>query len=213
MGINCPKCDGVITKENFNVAKDIAYCDRCDENFSYSDLLEDQEMESVDLSVMPKGIRFEQVGRGDVLVYKKIPPVVLFLIPFTAIWSGMSMTGMVAMIMQKGFRLETLFFLPFFIGTLVLIYSILFCIFGKVRIYEEFGNVKVFTGFAGLGRTKSFNTQSFIRASEGVANYRQNNRLVYCIEVESRDKNIKFGSGMTEQARQFVIAYLNKRYR
>jgi len=213
MGICCPKCHGGITKDNFNVAKDIAYCDRCDENFSYSDLLEDQEMKSVDLSVMPKGIRFEQVGRGDVLVYKKISPVVLFLIPFTAIWSGMSMTGMVATIMQKGFSLEVLFFLPFFIGTLVLVYSILFCLFGKVRIFEEFGNVKIFTGFAGLGWKKSFNTQRFIRASEGVANYRQNNRLVYCVEVESRDKNIKFGSGMTDQARQFVIAYLNKKYR
>ncbi len=214
MSVKCSECQREIGREDFNVAKDIAYCSYCDENFCYSDLVEDSEYDDVDLTELPRGLRIRNGMRGEELVYKKISFVVLFLIPFTAVWSGISMTAIVMTIKDKGFTFEALFFLPFLLVSIVLVSIIIFCFCGKMEIKNDRDIVEIFTGALGIGRKKMFHVNDLKRAFITEASYRQNNQTVYLVELDIEgSKNIRFASFVKTEVKEYLVAYFNKKFR
>jgi hypothetical protein len=57
---------------------------------------------------------------GIEITYRRLSPVVLFLIPFTALWSGVSMWGIYGrqLVQGKFDPAHSLFGLPFLLGTM-----------------------------------------------------------------------------------------------
>ena len=72
----CPHCRAAIGIDDVNPATDIALCRSCGKTRE-------------DLRTPPKWVRvMSGYGGETVLRYRRISPILLFIIPFTLIWSG-----------------------------------------------------------------------------------------------------------------------------
>ncbi len=141
--IVCPDCGNEIPAADFNVATDLAYCRKCDVNHAYSELVESPAVPEFNRMEPPRGVVVRDDGFGLVIAHHRISLVVLFLIPFTAVWSGLSMTAMVGGFLKSGFQPQLLFFLPFFLGTLGLLTLIFWLLFGRTVLRETSGELEL----------------------------------------------------------------------
>ena len=99
----CQSCGADISLADVNVANDIALCRACGKTMPFSEIAPIPGSENVDLARPPKGVRIEESPiHGRSIIYRKISPVVFFLIPFTAAWSGFSMYRDLRMADQEG---------------------------------------------------------------------------------------------------------------
>ena len=181
----CPKCGRDVPLDKINVAKDIMLCPSCGETSCFSDVVGeiDERRHEDDLrgrlnAAPPEHLKVEHdptdmTGRI-VMIYRKVSLTVLFLIPFTAVWSGFSMTGIYgSQLMKHHFDPKlSLFGLPFLIGTIVLVSLCLFMLFGKRVLTLERGKGSYFFGVGpfGVRRRFSFNRRS--RIDRGETSYR-----------------------------------------
>ncbi len=90
----CPACQSAIPLADVNVATDRAVCRACQREFSYSDITTAISADGFNPADCPKWLTItpDPFGQGVLLRYQKISLMVIFLIPFTAFWSGLSMT-------------------------------------------------------------------------------------------------------------------------
>lgn len=165
----CPKCGRDVTPRDINVAKDIMLCPSCGEVSSFSAVANRlKEAERVDdgwrlLSAPPpKHLKVENdptdmTGRI-VMTFRKFSPSALFLIPFTAVWSGMSMSMIYgSQIMKHQFDPKiSLLGLPFLVGTVVLVSVCLFMLFGKRVLTVMRGQGSYFFGVGPIGIRRRF---------------------------------------------------------
>ena len=87
--LHCQSCGAAIALADVNVANDIALCRACGQTMRFSEIAPIPGAAEVDLQRPPKGVRIDDSPlRGRSIIYRKISPAVLFLIPFTALWSG-----------------------------------------------------------------------------------------------------------------------------
>src|SRR2546423_1645734 len=99
----CPDCRNVISLEDVNVAKDIALCRGCGKVWTFSLVRATKELAGVDLQNPPKGVRIEEDFQGGMRIrFHRISRSLIFLIPFTALWSGFSMWGIYGSQIRKG---------------------------------------------------------------------------------------------------------------
>ena len=162
----------------------------------------------------PRSVRVEQ-GFGDEtsIVYRRLSPALLFLIPFTAFWSGFSMYGIYGkQIMAGKFNLhESLLGLPFLFGTIVLLSVITFLIFGKWAIKLGHGDGTVFVGVGFVGRTRRFsynrNSTVSMTYATGVSS---NGQRQPGILVHTDDQDFIFGAVLPANAKQFIAAAIAK---
>ncbi len=139
MKVICPKCSGDISGKDVNVAADVAYCSKCCEAFSLSGIVAsefDMAEQAGDAALLhqdpPDGMEVYQEGSVILILARHYRLPVLFLIPFTCVWSGISLGGIYGSQIFKGqFDLvSSIFGLPFLCGTLFLLYlvaSMLIC--------------------------------------------------------------------------------------
>jgi DNA-directed RNA polymerase subunit RPC12/RpoP len=149
----CPFCRAEIAPEDVNVATDVALCRSCGRTISFSIISGSAGISRDILLRPPRGIRVDHDAKGGtVITYRKLSSSLLFLIPFTAFWSGMSMWGIYGRQISKGhFDLnESLSGLPFLIGTIVLLGIIIFLLFGKWTITLWNGKGSVVAGVGSL---------------------------------------------------------------
>lgn len=154
---HCVHCGLPIDLEDTNVATDVALCRSCGETMAFSAIVGRREFAGVDLSKPPKGVRVEtSIIHGVELRYRRFSPVVLFLIPFTALWSGFSLWGIYGRQLAEG-KLDlgtALAGLPFLIGTAVLLTFIAFLLFGTRRLSITPGRAEAFVGLGPFGWKK-----------------------------------------------------------
>jgi hypothetical protein len=77
----------------------------------------------------------------------------LFVVPFTCVWSGMSMSGIYGTQIASGVfdPKMSLFGLPFLIGTCVLVGWCAMTIAGKITVTRNSDSLSVFTGVGRFG--------------------------------------------------------------
>lgn len=141
-------------------------CPRCGETVREDELQvvdEDGFGDGVLLSgAPPKHLAVETSIEGISTVttirYARVNPVALFLVPFTCIWAGGSLSGIYGSQILKGeFDLKlSLFGLPFLFGSLLLLTICLFLLFGKHVLRLSAGKGSYFVGIGPIGRTRHF---------------------------------------------------------
>ena len=143
MKVLCPKCGREIAPDNVNVAKDTGYCESCKELFSLSELQHSGKaaaQHSEDMLLLqqepPNGVQLMRNTRETIVLARHSRLQLIFLIPFTAVWSGISMFGIYgSQIIKHKFELSlSLFGLPFLIGTLFLLFAIIYPLFSWVMV-------------------------------------------------------------------------------
>jgi hypothetical protein len=209
--IICPNCQQLIPLEDINVSTDIALCRSCGGTFSFSMLHESGTLGEPLPPEPPRHVRVEEGFPGQkTIVFKKISPIVLFLIPFTAFWSGFSMWGLYIEPLMKG-QIDwgrMLFGIPFLLGTIVLISVILLCLFGKWVITLDNGVGTVFVGIGPFGRTRSFRYGRDTLVSLKNSGISRNDVPLKGICVKNEEEEIIFGSSIEEKSKLYIAAFI-----
>lgn len=205
-----PNCRGRIAMEDINVSNDIALCRNCGSSFPFSLLEKAQALQDYPLTEPPRHVHLEEDFGRKVLVYRRIWPGVLFLVPFTAFWSGLSMWFLyIEALRQTPVDWTRMVFgIPFLLGTIFLISMILFGLFGKVVITLENGVGTVFVGIGTLGRTRTFSysRESFVAIKD--SGVRRNDTPVLGICIQNGREEFFFGTGIDEKSKHYIAAFI-----
>ncbi len=206
----CPNCQYRIPMEDINVSRDIALCRHCGSSFSFSLLEQGQTWKNLPLTDCPRSIRVEEDFNRKLIVYHRIWPGVWFLIPFTAFWSGFSMWGLYydALRQTPPDWKRMLFGIPFLLGTIALLATIAFGLFGKWVIALEGGLGTMFVGVGSLGRSRTFSYSRHSMISIKDSGVRQNGKPLQCICIQDDRQEFKFGSGIEEPCQRYIAALI-----
>ena len=134
---SCPFCQSSIPAADVNVATNLALCRTCGATSSFEQVAEPSRVSLDCLTNPPRWIRSMRNARqARRIVYRRVSLALLFLVPFTVAWSGFSMSAIYGTQIRKGvFDLQqSLFGLPFLLGTVVLLALIAFCAFGRWEV-------------------------------------------------------------------------------
>ena len=209
----CPLCRSVIAADDVNVATDLALCRSCGRTSSFSMVSGASEISLDSLQKPPPSISIEEdFGGGRAIIYRKLSPALLFLIPFTALWSGFSMWGIYGSQFRKGeFDLgQSLFGLPFLLGTIVLLSTIMFLLFGRWVITLRKGTGTVFVGVGPVGWTRHFTYNRETLVSMRMTDVRVNEVSQKGILIRNGDTDFVFGTLLKDEAKQFIAAVIMK---
>jgi hypothetical protein len=166
----------------------------------------------VDLTHPPKGAWLKQVGGGFELGANTRSAAAFFLVPFTLFWSGGSLAGIYGSQLVKGefdWKLS-LFGLPFLLGSCFLVPLAATSAFGKLIVRSEGFRGSVFIGVGPIGWTRRFRWDEITGVRMSQTKWQQNNRHLPLIELTRDAGPVRFGSQLTEQRRNFMLAALRQ---
>ena len=210
----CPNCGQALPLADVNVAQDVALCRACNYTGSFLAASTVPRLSDEELARPPKRVSLQR-GFGDELTVVCRPRrgTLWFLIPFVALWSGGSMTGIYLVPLVKGtFEWhEGLFGIPFLLGTVVLLAIVAYLAFGKTTVTLSKGRVRTFTGVFGLGRTREMECGPGTAVAIAQSNFRSNNVPQPEIVVKSGESQLKFGAmTIPNDALPYVAAVLRR---
>ena len=213
--MECPRCHTEIPLDDVNVATDMALCRRCNQTWSFADLQLDGRVQTINAQTPPKGTWLREDHSGTFTVGATTRSWgALFLVPFTCVWAGGSLTGIYGTQIYSGhFNLFfSLFGLPFLIGSICLIGMTLMTIGGRVTVTVNGGEGVIFTGVGAVGWRRRFSWREVkaIRCTE-----RRNGRNYSTVKQITFEgaKRMNFASGLKEARLDFMYAVLCKKWR
>ena len=217
----CPKCGAEVPLSDINVSADLMLCKSCGETSSFAEAVSDAGDETVLVKPPPKHLRIEtdpmDPERRTTITYKKIPLLALFFIPFTCVWSGFSMTGIYGSQIAKGaFDPKlSLFGIPFLIGSIILVSTCLFMLFGKRVLALKGGEAKYFAGVFGIGLRKRFHYDCQTKVSRGAATFQQKGQMVEDIQISPSDGSgkIHIFALTDDDALSYILEFLRRAFR
>jgi hypothetical protein len=203
MKVNCSKCKKTIEPQNFNVGKDTAYCVNCENLTSLSSLLVSLPSGKFDATNSVRGVTVSDKGHSWSIESSNRSLMAIFLVPFTLVWAGGSLSGLYGSQLLSGeFELEkSLFGLPFLIGSIVLITITLMSLFGRTVVNNKNGNALVFIGIGSIGWYRRFDWKNIERVTESSG--RQHKYL----SLEG-DERLNFGWGLSSEKLYYLSNFL-----
>ena len=210
----CPNCGKELPLADVNVAQDMALCRACGYAGAFLSASAVPPMTDEEMARPPKRVKLER-GFDDALTITCRPKrtSLLFLVPFTAFWSGISMTGIYIVPLATGnFEWKLgLFGLPFLIGTIVLVTIILNVLLGKMTVTLTKGKVAVGTHLPGWRRIRELECGKDTTVTIEKSGYRVNNIPQPEIVLRSGGQELKFGAlGMSAEVVTYVAAVLRR---
>ena len=212
----CPKCRRPIPLDDVNVATDIALCRKCGERWSFAELLEEQQHGPMALQEPPAGTWLISSSPHEFQVGSTTrSALAFFLVPFMCFWSGMSLTGIYGTQIKRGHfdLLQSLFGLPFLIGTVFLGSAAAMAVAGKVVVKVAGDSATLWTGVGPVGWKRTFNWRDVtsIQQTEGWGG-RRGNRPVPRITITA-GKTFNFASGISQERLNYLLAVLRQKWR
>jgi len=210
MSTTCPVCRSTIATDDINVSTDLALCRACGKSFRFSEIVSELAVSGPDLNAPPAGAWYQPLPDGFTVGASTRTWQAAFLIPFTCVWSGFSMSGIYGSQIAKGhFDLgSSLFGIPFLIGTCVLISLCALYSAGRVAVTLSSGRLSIFTGVGLIGWTRSYSWSEFRTVREDLTSGAFNtNRRGKSIYLEG-SRRVGFGSLLSDERRYFVASAL-----
>lgn len=202
----------------------ICRCPKCGEIVRPDELIEEDD-DPGEMSLLsappPKHLSVDTVIDGispvTTVCYKRVNPLLLFIVPFTCLWGGGSMAGIYgSQIMKHEFNLQlSLFGLPFLIGTIILVLSCLFMLFGKRVLTLSSGKGTFFTGVGPIGFTKRFTYGYNTKVEQDLTVYqgrRGGASTSYFLRLtnEGDSNSVTLGSGFSKDALAYTCAVIRR---
>ena len=219
---NCPECGANVPLADMNVAADVALCRACGTRSRIAELRESGD-DATDYKALsgptPKHVKVvrdlnDPSGKVE-LRYWKFSPVVLFLIPFTCVWSGMSIGVIYGSQIAKhalDWKLS-LFGIPFLVGTVVLVGVILNMLFARRRLVLERGHGAYSAKVFGIGRARHFDLNRETKLSvEQAAMQPKDGACNFMVRVKNGNLSEKVCAYWDKDALDYALAMM-KRYR
>lgn len=226
MKLKCPNCDIYLPARQMNVEADVAVCRECDEAFKISTLLGTEPVtirnagwvtdapDSFDIHQPPSGASYENNGMGWRIKSTTRNAAAFFLVPFMCVWSGFSLGGIYGTQIANGkFELmQSLFGIPFVLGTLLFGSFALLSVAGRTVIRSDemdHDAGSIFLGVGPIGWTTRFRWSDVLRIEEGYASGNNGNNSKQLTLVRDQG-DIHFGSMLSEQRRRYVLHALRQ---
>ena len=209
--MECPNCNSEIRNENINIHRDIAQCHSCESIFKVSEQIDTGVDSTFDIDSPPSGAWIEKYKDEVVIGATTRSPIAFFLVPFMLVWSGGSLGGIYGtQIITGQFSLfQSLFGIPFLLGS-VLFWSIaLMAIFGKVELKLDKRGGKVFTVIGMLGITEKFNWANVSNILENTTNLRFSGSEGLALSIEGKSR-ISFGRSLKSKRRYYLLNALKQ---
>lgn len=203
MEVNCSSCKRKIDSENINVSKDTAYCQSCESLTSLSSLLESTPSNNFDTTQPVKGVQVSDNGYKWSIEASNRSLMALFLVPFTLVWAGGSLSGIYGTQLANGEfdPGQSLFGLPFLIGSIVLISITLMSLFGRTYVSNENGKALVFIGIGSIGWYRRFDWKKIDRVTESESRQHKH------ISLEG-NKRLSLGWGLSSEKLYYMSNFL-----
>jgi hypothetical protein len=195
-----------------NPAADVGVCVVCDEVFRVSVVANaDRSYETFELREPPRGAWYEETGFGRRIGATVRHPVAIFLLPFTCVWSGLSMGGIYGSQFVRGefLLLPSLLGIPFLVGTLFLIWMTALTLFGKVEVSIDRDEGRVFHGVGPLGRTRPFDRRSIRTVENDYPQDRNSGNGGAPIALVGKTR-IQVGGGLSDARHRYLLQGLRK---
>jgi hypothetical protein len=234
----CSKCGQEIGSDNINVANDVAYCRDCNLSYRLSELTCDEVSTVVfDFDHPPKGAWFA-IDRDATVIgaTNRNPANAAGFLFFALFWNGILsiflLFAAAAGLRHLGISLPVwfpaprmdgedmsvgmtiflwVFLMPFVLVGLFVAGAALSSLFGRTEVRINEVEATVFTGIGALGWRRRFDPSQV----KDIRTHRKHNSEgndTLTILVETREgKQIKLGSLLSNERRQFVLAALRKR--
>jgi hypothetical protein len=204
--MKCPNCKSEIDKVNINIQTDIAQCNKCDNIFKISDNIENYIDDGFNINNPPDGVWYKSDLNKTIIGATTRSPIAFFLVPFMLIWSGGSIGGIYGtqLISGKFDLFQSLFGIPFLIGSIFFWSITLMAIWGKVELTLDSKGGKIFTGVGNIGLVNSFLWSDITKIKEKQANIRYPGSQGNTIVLEGK-KRISFGTGVKEERLYYLL--------
>ncbi|WP_394154364.1 hypothetical protein [Vibrio maritimus] len=203
MEVNCPSCKTKINSENINISRDIAYCESCESLTSLSSLLESIPISNFDATQSVKGVRVSDNGYKWSIEASNRSLMALFLVPFTLVWAGGSLSGIYGTQLENGEFDPSLSLLglPFLIGSIVLISITLMSLFGRTYVSNKNGKALIFIGIGSVGWYRRFDWKNIDRVKDSES------RQHKLISLEG-NKRLNLGWGLSSEKLYYMSNFL-----
>ena len=233
----CQKCRRTIPSDEINVAQDVAYCRACNLSYRLSELTFDDGITSnLDLQRPPSGAWFDESGVATVIgATNRSLGTAVGMLFFALFWNGivsvfvaLALAGTLQQFhvtpptwfpspnmnddfMKPGMiAFLWLFLLPFIVIGLAFIGTVLSCLLGRTEVRIANSKGIIFIGVGGLGWRRRFDASQIKAIKLHTSNNREGSNSV-SVMLETREgKQLKFGSLLTNERRQFILAALRK---
>ncbi|WP_163936636.1 hypothetical protein [Paraferrimonas sp. SM1919] len=203
MEVHCSICKRGLDSEHINVAKDTAYCQSCNRVTSLSSLLAAKPSRSFSTTQAGEGIEVSDDGYKWSIEASNRSLKALFLVPFTLVWAGGSLSGIYGTQLFNGeFDLaQSLFGLPFIVGSIVLITITMMSLFGRTAVSYENDEAVIFIGIGSLGWYRRFDWKKIDKVTENELGQHKH------ISLEGQ-KRINFGWGLSSEKLYYMSNFL-----
>jgi hypothetical protein len=160
MQFHCPECGLPIETADLAPAQGVAVCRFCEKPHPLAacQVAVPYEQRNIEPeTALPKGVQLEETMDGFRLTLSVRSCLALFLVPFTMVWAGGSLSAVYGTQIAKGkFNLVmSLFGLPFLAVSVFLIASTVMTVAGRYVVELVGGKFSIRTGALGIYRTKS----------------------------------------------------------
>ncbi|OEE73757.1 hypothetical protein [Vibrio genomosp. F6] len=203
MEVNCSKCGRKIESENINVSLDTAYCQNCENLTSLASILEAASDSKFDSTQKVNGVHISGNDYDWSIELSNRSWAALFLVPFTVVWVSIALSGIYGTQLMNGefdFK-QSLFGLPFLIGSIVLISITLLSVLGRTYVSNENGKGLIFIGVGSIGWYRRFEWQNIARVREVGLGQRRH------ISLEGKQR-INLGWGLSTEKLYFMSSFL-----
>lgn len=208
--MNCPKCNALILAENINIQENLAKCTTCQNVFKASEGLESSDSK-FNMNQPPSGAWYEPTPSEVIIGASTRSAMALYIIPFTCIWSGFSLSMLYgSQIVNQEFHLfESLFGIPFLIGSLFMIKMCLMSVFGKVEIHTNREGGTIFTGIGSIGQKQNFLWREVSKIDNGISRpwFQRNDQEAIVMEGAT---SLIFGADLNQERRYYILNALRK---
>ena len=216
MEFHCPECGLPIETADLAPAQGLAVCRFCEKPFPLAacqTAVPFAQRNIVPELTPPKGVDVVETMDGFRLTLSSRSCIAFFLVPFTLFWAGGSLGGIYGTQIAKGkFELlQSLFGLPFLVGSVFLIAVTAMAVAGRSVVELAGGRLNLRTGALGIYRTKSADWRDVrgCRLTEvtrrGRSSYSTSYQLEVAVEVA---EPLRFGVGAERETMLWVTRFL-----
>lgn len=212
----CPTCGAPVPSALISPVSDRASCPGCGAAFKPSEAPRVAEaVRPFSVERPPRGVTFAWAPRGFVIRAKTRSPVAFFIVPFTLVWTGFTLSFLYIgpLFYGEGPGFLSLFGLPFLAVSVFLSALSAMMLFGHVRVSADGLSGEVFTGIGGIGRRRRFDWSDIAEAREDIritttmrdGRRRKSRTAQVCLEGNER---ILFGSLLSDERRFYLVKAL-----
>jgi hypothetical protein len=216
MEFHCPECGLPIETADLAPAQGLAVCRFCEKPFPLAacqTAVPFAQRNIVPELTPPKGVDVVETMDGFRLTLSSRSCIAFFLVPFTLFWAGGSLGGIYGTQIAKGkFELlQSLFGLPFLVGSVFLIAVTAMAVAGRSVVELAGGRLNLRTGALGIYRTKSADWRDVrgCRLTEVTRRGRSSYSTSYQVEVAVEGAEpLRFGVGAERETMLWVTRFL-----